>query len=116
MLTPDEELNEQVLKEMRDAGDDLSTARPVCFQLVFPSLEKARGFAEALVERGLLAEVGDGGDGPVLALPWEVNVTIDLRPELRSISDYEHDLGQLAADHQGRGDGWFCERISQREA
>jgi hypothetical protein len=116
MLSPDRELNEQILQEMRDGGDDLSTVRPVYFQFAFPSCENAQKFAEVVVERRLLAEVSDAGDGPAPDLPWEVNVTIKLGPELTSISGHERDLGQLAAAHQGRGDGWFCERITQREA
>lgn len=116
MPTPEEELNEQVLQEMRDAGDDLSRVRPVYFQFVFPSRDKARAFAEVVAERGQLAEVNNVGDGPAPKLPWDVNVTIELRPESLVISDLEHDLSQLAASHQGICDGWFCEQITQREA
>ncbi|MDI1364300.1 MAG: ribonuclease E inhibitor RraB [bacterium] len=114
-ISPDEELNEQVLQNMRDGGDDLSAVRPVHFQLVFPTWQDARQFAEAAMANGLLAEVSDGADGPVLGMPWDVNVTIELRPELASVSGHERDLGEMAFAHNGRGDGWFCERISQRE-
>jgi hypothetical protein len=116
VLTPDEELNEQVLQDMRDAGDDLSMVRPVHFQFVFASEEEARAFATDAAARGFLAEVSELDDGPAPDLPWDVNVTLELRPDLRSISDHEHGLGQLAAAHHGRGDGWFCERITQGEA
>jgi hypothetical protein len=111
MLTPDEELNEQILKKMRDGGDDLSALRPVQFQFVFPSREMAQKFSKAIETRNLLAATSDEGDGPVEDLPWDVNVTIEMQPNLISISGYERDLGQTAANHGGRGDGWFCERI-----
>lgn len=115
MLSTDEELNEQILQEMRQAGDDLSAVRSVCFQFAFPSRESARSFAADLGSRGLLADVDDHGDGPVEDLPWDVDVAIKMRPELASITGYERDLGEIAATYHGRGDGWFCERIVRRD-
>jgi hypothetical protein len=100
---------------MREGGDDLSEVRPVNFQLVFPTWQDARNFADTVMANGLLAEVSDNGGSPAPGLPWDVNVTIELRPELASLSDQERDLGEMALAHSGRGDGWFCERISKRE-
>ena len=53
---------------------------------------------------------------PVPGPPWEVNVTIHMAPTLAAMSDFERKLGQQAAVHLGRADGWFCERITSHEA
>jgi hypothetical protein len=98
---------------MRRGGDDLSTVRPVHFQLVFRTRHDAQAFAEAVRAKGLLVTMGDGGDGPEMGLPWDVTVTIAFRPEPASLSTHERDLSAMALVHGGRGDGWFCERIIQ---
>jgi hypothetical protein len=116
MLPDDEELNEQVLQQMRDGGDNLSAVRPVCFQFVFPERKQAQGFSEVMVRRGLVVDVAVDPDGPVSELPWDVNVTIEMKPELTDITGYERNLGQVAIAHEGRADGWYCERIVGNEA
>ena len=110
MRSDDEELNCQILQRMREAGDDLSVVRPVCFQFALPSLELANKFAEEIAEPCLTVDVSHG---PVTELPWDVHVTVEMKPELASISEYECSLGQKAAVYDGRADGWFCERITQ---
>ncbi len=115
MLAADEELNAQVLAQMREGGDDLSAIRPLVFQFVFQTRELAQRFAEDVVKRDLQAVVSDVGDGPAADLPWDVDVTVALRPELAAISSHERELGQMADAYQGRGDGWFCERITRDE-
>jgi hypothetical protein len=97
---------------MREAGDDLSVVRPVYFQFALPSLELANKFAEEIAEPSLTVDVSEEGHGPVAELPWDVNVTVEMKPELASISEFECSLGQKAAVYYGRADGWFCERIT----
>ncbi len=114
-MSADEALNEQVLRRLRAAGDDLTVARPVEFQFVFPSLTDARNFAQAARELDLRAEVADGDDGPAPGLPWDVNVTIHMVPELAAITGHERALGQLAAAYNGRPDGWFCQQMDAQK-
>jgi hypothetical protein len=110
MHSYDEMVNEQVLQEMRDGGDDLILVRPIYFQFVFPSEESAQEFAADVGRLGS-AKARPDSDGCVPELPWEVHVTVDMRPELATISDYEKWLDSLASVRCGRADGWYCERI-----
>jgi hypothetical protein len=87
MRSDEEELNYQILQRMREAGDDLSVVRPVCFQFALPSLELANKFANEIAEPGLTVDVSEEADGPVIELPWDVNVTVEMKPELASISE-----------------------------
>lgn len=111
MRSRDEELNEQILQGMRDAGDDLSVIRPVFFQFVFPSRELAQSFAAEIQASGLAANSENEGDGPAPELAWDVNVTIEMIPERVIITDYECSLGEKATVYKGRADGWYCQRV-----
>ena len=113
MPTIDEELNEQVLQSLRAGRDDLSIARPVDFQFVFPTREEADAFASAVAARGLKVTVADVAEGPAPGLPWDVHVEIQMKPELYAISSFERDLGAVAASSNGRPDGWYCERLTR---
>lgn len=113
MLSADEQLNEQVLWQMREGGDDLAIVRPIKYQLVFSSELDAQTFATIVRQRGMMAEIAQTTCSE--ELPWDVNVTLDMQPELVAISSFEREIGRLAAQHGGRNDGWYCERIVASE-
>jgi hypothetical protein len=109
MSSFDEDLNRQVLRQMREGGDSLTAARPIDFTHALPDATAARGFASELAASGFRLVVRETGCVP--ELPWDVVVTIDMTPELRAITDTERDLGEIAARFGGRADGWGCERV-----
>jgi len=105
----DEDLNRQVLQQMRAAGDDLRTPRPIDFSHAMPDAASAASFAVEFLTRGFRVAVEETGSTP--NLPWDVVVTIVMVPTLHTINETERDLGEAAANHGGRPDGWGCAQI-----
>ena len=102
----DEDLNRQALEQMREAGDDLKTPRPIDFSHALPNAASAASFAAEMQSRGFRSAVEETGCAP--ELPWDVVVTIEMVPDLHSINETERDLGRAAANHGGSPDGWGC--------
>lgn len=109
MSSNDKDLNRQVLEQMRDGGDDLRTPRPIDFSHALPDSASAASFAAEMRSRGFASAVEETGCVP--DLPWDVVVTITMVPDLQVITDTERDLGEGAAKHGGRADGWGCVRV-----
>jgi hypothetical protein len=109
LRSSDQDLNRQVLQQMRAAGDDLTTPRPIDFSHVLPSAASAASFAAEMKLRGFHLAVEETGSTP--DLPWDVVVTMVMVPNLHSINEAERDLGEAAAKHGGRSDGWGCVRV-----
>jgi len=102
---PDDE-NGDVLRRMRDSGDDLSRPRIVDFTTVFPDQERARQLAEMYESRGCVVAVKYSGVVP--ELPWDVTVSNFMVPTYQAITDFENGLGASAEPLGGRSDGWGC--------
>ena len=107
----DQQLTEHVLQKLRAGGDDLSTPRPVNFQFLFASESNANTFARAAAEQGSTADISDNGDLLGSETPWDVNVAVHIKPDPETVWTWENRLARLAELHQGRADGWFCQRL-----
>lgn len=98
---PDDE-NGDVLRRMIRNGDDLSIARPVNFEQIFPDKPQAFSF---------LASASDFDRKVALSWyaafeVWNVCVTCDIAPSHSAVSRLEAQFDQLAKAHGGKADGW----------
>lgn len=102
-LFPDDE-NGDVLWNMQEDGDNLSTSREVDFSVIFPSEEAALKFAVQLLrdEQKVSFSKYDGND----ELPWQVQAHPVMEPTHENIIGYEEQLAEAAAKYGGRNDGW----------
>jgi len=98
--------NGDVLYEMAKSGDALWIERPIDYSFVFPGKIEAIGFSERVAVQGLRGEVSKykGAKG----YSFQVEIRIPLVPSHEAITSYEQRLGDLAAEFNGRADGWGC--------
>jgi Regulator of ribonuclease activity B len=98
--------NGDVLYEMAKSGDKLWIERPIDYSFVFPGEKEATGFSERVAVQGLRGEVSKykGAKG----YSFQVEIRIPLVPSHEAITSYEQRLGDLAAEFNGRADGWGC--------
>jgi hypothetical protein len=98
--------NAAVLRDMAAAGDGLKKPRPMDFNHLFPTREDAIAFARRVDAEGLKPVVRPY-DRP--DLPFDVTVTTEaVTPSCDFITAMELRLGAIAAEHEGRSDGWGC--------
>ena len=98
--------NAEVLRNMAAAGDDLERPRPMDFNHVFRTREGAIGFARR-VEADGLSPVVRPYDKP--GFLFDVTVTTAaMIPTCELITATEQRLAALAAEYEGRADGWGC--------
>lgn len=99
--------NAQVLRHMADAGDDLSKQRLMDFNHVFPTREGAIAFARRVDAEGFDPVVRPY-DKP--GFPFDVTVTTKCAviPTCDLVTEIEQRLAAIAAEHDGRSDGWGC--------
>lgn len=98
--------NAEVLRDMAAAGDDLGRPRPMDFNHVFPTREGAIAFARRVDAEGL-SPVVRPYDKP--GFPFDVTVTTEaVIPTCDFITATEQRLEALAAEYEGRADGWGC--------
>lgn len=102
---PDDE-NGNVLREMKESGDDLSRPRFVDFTVVFPNEAGAKQLAGRFEKRGCTVAVKRSGVIP--ELPWDVTVSRFMVPAHGAISEFENELASASASLGGRNDGWGC--------
>lgn len=102
---PDDE-NGDVLRRMRDSGDDLSRPRIVDFNIVFPSEGQASQLAEQFKNRGCTVAVSRSEVVP--ELPWDVTISEYMVPTHARITEFENLLAAAAEPLGGRNDGWGC--------
>jgi hypothetical protein len=103
-----DDANGDVLRRMRAGGDDLSKAREIDFQVVFPDEIAASAFAALFQAKGYKAivthaEVAKG-------LPWDTQVMKHTLPSYSAITAFEAELEHAALPLGGRNDGWGCLR------
>jgi hypothetical protein len=100
------EENAEVLRNMAAAGDDLRTARPMDFNHIFPTRAAAIAFARRVDAEGFTPVVS-AYDKP--GFPFDVTVTTEaVVPTCDFITATEQRLAAIAAEHDGRADGWGC--------
>ena len=104
-MFPDDE-NGDVLRRMVSDGDDLSKRRDIDFVAVFGEESGANRFADQVRQLGhqVFVEHTDSAAGS----PWDARVVRHMIPDHAAISDFEEQVGKLAAQHGGRNDGWGC--------
>ena len=84
------EENADVLRDMAAAGGDLGKPRPMDFNHLFPTREGAIAFARRVNA-------------------FDVTVTTQaVLPTCDFITTTEQRLATIAAEHEGRPDGWGC--------
>lgn len=98
--------NAGVLRDMAAAGDDLGKPRPMDFNHLFPTRDGAIAFARHVDAEGFTPVVRPY-DKP--GFPFDVTVTTEpVIPTCDYITTTEQRLAAIAAQYQGRADGWGC--------
>ena len=98
--------NAGVLREMAAAGDDLGKPRPMDFNHLFPTRDGAIAFARRVDAEGFTPVVRPY-DKP--GFPFDVTVTTQaVVPTCDYITVTEQRLAAIAAEYEGRADGWGC--------
>lgn len=106
---PDDD-NGDVLRNMLRNGDDLSEARMLDFEHIFPSDEKALAFVARALTQTDQVRLSWYED----ARCWNVQVSRYMVPEHKAIGELESHLRALAREHGGDSDGWGCLQIDKR--
>lgn len=97
--------NGDALRNMKEAGDDLSKSRTINFSILFDSLDGAQRFLEVIQKLNVDASIED--DSPSAA-STDVTVKRDMVPTHKDIGDFEATLERLARPLGGANDGWGC--------
>ncbi|CAH9064939.1 hypothetical protein PSECIP111854_03573 [Pseudoalteromonas sp. CIP111854] len=103
MQFPDDD-NGLLLKEMAEAGIDLTQFHTVDFFILFEQKPQAESFIEAISEDELAPQTNlqQCKDTSV----WEVISSIKMVPDHQLLSQTEQYLESIANSHEGYGDGW----------
>jgi hypothetical protein len=100
---PDDE-NGHVLRNMAEAGVDLSSERIVDFEHCFPDEASAREFAASVKQRVFAVRIflpqADGHP------TWEVQCRVRIIPTHATVTRTEDELAALARSFRGYPDGW----------
>ena len=97
-----EDENGDVLYGIWKQGTDLAASRTVDFSLIFPMKEQAEAMAAKLSSR----------EGNVklsyfdAKACWDICFSVKMVPSWTAITEMEEWLGEVAAKHQGKNDGW----------
>ncbi len=97
--------NGKALRNMEEAGDDLSKSRIINFSLLFYSRNEAQRFIKVAQKMQLEAVIE--ADSPKEAAV-DVTVKKEMLPTHQNISDFESMLEGLANPFGGANDGWGC--------
>jgi regulator of ribonuclease activity B len=99
--------NAEVLRRMADAGDDLEKARPMDFSHIFATQAGAIAFARRADVEGFEAVVRPY-DKPGFTFDVTVTTKVGVIPTCELVTSIEQRLGVIAAQYDGRSDGWGC--------
>ena len=91
-----------VLRNLKEAGSDLSKPHAVNFYLYLPTEEAAQASARELNAAGLTTEVRTAAKGP----GWLCLGTSTMVPTLEAITREVRRMEALARKHSGEYDGW----------
>jgi len=100
------EENRVVLRQIEEAGSDLSKPREIDFEHVFPTKEAAEKFEHLGRNAGFPVEVWQSDEGV-----WNATAKADLLPTAEEITKVEARLDDLAKSVAGIADGWGFLRI-----
>jgi|SRR6185369_9144253 len=101
-----EDENGDVLRRMRDSGDDLSKPRQIDFTVVLPGEAQAQELAAQFRKRGFSAAVKHSDVVP--GFPWDVVISSFMVPDHSTITQFEEALQRAATLLGGKNDGWGC--------
>jgi hypothetical protein len=104
-----DDLDGDVLRQMRSCGDSLTQPRPINFSIIFPTESVVLAFCEAFTKSAhkiayQKSEVDEDR-------PWDVTVTREMVPDHAEIIAMEKWLAARADPLDGRNDGWDCFNI-----
>ncbi|MVA59344.1 ribonuclease E inhibitor RraB [Agrobacterium vitis] len=102
---PDDEHGD-VLRQMKEQGDDLSAPRDVDFSVVFPDEASAQSFIEIMKTH--FDKIRYSKIETLEQPTWDVTATRFMIPSYREITQMEQLLGNAAAEFGGENDGWGC--------
>lgn len=103
MKFPNDE-NGATLREMFEAGIDLSQPLDVDFFLIFKTMKDAEAMIAELAASGeTLATTLEKND---IHDDWELRCTLNMVPSHAAITLRELQFEKLAEKHNGLGDGW----------
>jgi hypothetical protein len=109
-----DDINGDVLRRMRSAGDSLETARDIDFTVVLPDEPAAIAFCGQLTAQGMRASCAFSEAADYL--PWDVTVTKFMVPRHGDITAEESHLASLASVLGGELDGWVTLNIKDLPA
>ncbi len=101
--SPNEE-NANVLRRMKEDGDDLTKARDIDFHHLFPNETDAAAFEEFVRSQGYQAD----RDYWEELQAWLTTVQVRMVPTLDEITALESELNEIARSFAGEPDGWGC--------
>ena len=102
---PDDK-NGDVLRWMREYGDDLAMARGIDFTVVFSSESHAEQFRTVFSEKGYKTSIEKTDSDP--EYPWDVVVVKHMLPSHEDIGQFESELQDIASRFDGFNGGWCC--------
>ena len=105
--SPEEE-NADVLRRMKEDGDDLTKARTIDFHHLFTSEEDAAAFEETVRNQGFQADRDYWSESHA----WLTTVHIRMVPTLDEITARESELNEIAREFDGEPDGWGCMEVA----
>ncbi len=104
--------NAEVLRRMREDGDDLTKARHIDFHHLFALEQDAVDFEEALRNQGYRVTHDFWNEQDA----WLTTVQIRMVPALDEITATELELDEIARSFDGRPDGWGCMEVDGSRA
>lgn len=106
MQFPNDE-NGALLREMHEAGIDLSQPLDVDFFFVFRTKKDAEAMITALAATGETLETAL--EKNEIHEDWDLRCTLNMVPTHSAITLREMQFGKLAQQNNGEGDGWGVE-------
>lgn len=95
----------ELLRLMREQGDDLELARDIDFYLIFDTKEQATAFAN---RADLGPEFSVSTSRYEKTSKWQVSLTVHMAPVYAELLILEKQVARLGHDHGGLPDGWGC--------
>lgn len=105
--SPEEE-NADVLRRMKEDGDDLTKARDIDFHHLFTSETDAAAFEGAVRNQGYQADRDYWNE----LHEWLTTVHVRMVPTLDEITAKELELNGIARSFAGEPDGWGCMEVA----
>ncbi len=102
---PDDEIGD-VLRHMKETGDDLSAPREVDFSVVFPDEASAQSFIGIIKAHFDKTRYSETQTSHPPA--WDVTATRFMSVSHQEITNTEQLLKDAAAEFGGENDGWGC--------